>query len=73
MIGTSMEVFFAHQLDKPVILFGDAHKKIIGLTTIVICVQKILKRRAIYNKNFLSKMDTKDKPYLYSGRVKITC
>lgn len=27
MIGTSMEVFFAHQLIKPVIVFGDAHDK----------------------------------------------
>src|SRR3989338_10160368 len=25
MIGTSMEVFFAHQLNKPVIVFGNAH------------------------------------------------
>lgn len=27
MIGTSMEVFFAHSLDKPVIIFGEAHKE----------------------------------------------
>lgn len=26
MIGTSMEVFFAHSLDKPVIIFGRAHE-----------------------------------------------
>lgn len=26
MIGTSMEVFFAHQLNKAVIVFGNAHK-----------------------------------------------
>ena len=25
MIGTSMEIFFAHQLGKPVIVFGEAH------------------------------------------------
>ena len=25
MIGTSMEVFFAHELKRPVIVFGDAH------------------------------------------------
>ncbi len=27
MIGTSMEVFFAHQLNKPIIVFGVAHDK----------------------------------------------
>ena len=27
MIGTSMEVFFAFQQNKPVIVFGDAHNK----------------------------------------------
>lgn len=27
MIGTSMEVFFAHQQNKPVIIFGTAHDK----------------------------------------------
>ncbi len=27
MIGTSMEVFFAHSLHKPVIIFGNAHGK----------------------------------------------
>lgn len=27
MIGTSMEVFLAHQLDKPIIVFGHAHDK----------------------------------------------
>ena len=27
MIGTSMEVFFAHQLGKPVIIFGESHDK----------------------------------------------
>jgi nucleoside 2-deoxyribosyltransferase len=27
MIGTSMEIFFAHSLGKPVVLFGDAHEK----------------------------------------------
>ena len=27
MIGTSMEVFFAHQQDKPIIVFGNAHEK----------------------------------------------
>mgnify|MGYP003404727515 CR=1 FL=1 len=27
MIGTSMEVFFAHQLGKPVVVFGHAHDK----------------------------------------------
>lgn len=26
MIGTSMEVFFAHSIDKPVIIFGCAHE-----------------------------------------------
>lgn len=26
MIGTSMEVFFAHSLDKPIIIFGRAHE-----------------------------------------------
>lgn len=27
MIGTSMEVFLAYQLNKPIIVFGDAHNK----------------------------------------------
>lgn len=27
MIGTSMEIFFAHQQNKPVVVFGDAHEK----------------------------------------------
>lgn len=27
MIGTSMEVFLAHQLNKPIIVFGHAHDK----------------------------------------------
>ncbi len=27
MIGTAMEVFFAYKLDKPVIVFGNAHAK----------------------------------------------
>jgi nucleoside 2-deoxyribosyltransferase len=27
MIGTAMEVFFAHQHNKPVIIFGSAHEK----------------------------------------------
>lgn len=27
MIGTAMEVFFAHQRNKPVIIFGSAHEK----------------------------------------------
>lgn len=27
MIGTSMEVFFAYQLTKPIIVFGNAHDK----------------------------------------------
>lgn len=27
MIGTSMEVFFAHQQNKPVVVFGGAHEK----------------------------------------------
>lgn len=27
MIGTAMEVFLAHSLDKPVIVFGNAHEK----------------------------------------------
>lgn len=27
MIGTSMEVFFAHQLTKPILIFGNAHEE----------------------------------------------
>ncbi len=27
MIGTSMEIFFAHSLHKPIIIFGNAHEK----------------------------------------------
>ena len=27
MIGTSMEIFFAHSLNKPIIIFGNAHEK----------------------------------------------
>ncbi len=27
MIGTSMEVFFAYQMNKPIIIFGQAHNK----------------------------------------------